>query len=47
MRAYRKGNQEINFTANIDRAGDTAKVLTPEQAKERILYFSVETVNIL
>ena len=35
-----KAIQQINFTANLDRAGSTRIYLILEEAKETILYFS-------
>ena len=39
--------QEINFTANLDRAGNTRAYFILEEAKETILDFSQGTVNVL
>ena len=39
--------QQINFTANLDRAGDTTMFFITEEAKETILEFSQETVKVL
>ena len=39
--------QQINFTANLDRAGNTRVYLILEEAKETILDFSQETVKVL
>ena len=39
--------QEINFTANLDRAGNTAKFFIIEEAKETVLDFSQGTVKVL
>ena len=39
--------QEINFTANIDRAGNTRVYFILEEAKETILEFSQGTVKVL
>ena len=39
--------QEINFTANLDRAGNTRVYLILEEAKETILDFSQGTVQVL
>ena len=38
--------QQINFTANLDRVGDT-KFFIIEKAKETVLGFSQETVKVL
>ena len=39
--------QQINFTANLDRAGDTTMFLIIEEAKETVLDFSQGTVKTL
>ena len=39
--------QQINFTANLDRAGNTTMFFIIEQAKETVLDFSQETVKVL
>ena len=39
--------QQIDFTANLDRAGNTTMLFIIEEAKETVLDFSHETVNIL
>ena len=39
--------QQINFTANLDRAGNTRVYFVPEEAKETILDFSQGTVKVL
>ena len=39
--------QKINFTANLDRAGNTRVYLILEEAKETILDFSQGTVKVL
>ena len=39
--------QQINFTANLDRAGNTRFYFILEEAKETILDFSHETVKVL
>ena len=39
--------QQINFTANLDRAGDTRIYFILEEAKETILDFSQGTVKVL
>ena len=38
--------QEINFTANLDRAGNTKIYFILEEAKETILDFSQGTVKV-
>ena len=42
-----RANQQINFTANLDRAGNTRICFILEEAKETILDFSQETVKVL
>ena len=39
--------QQINFTANLDRAGNTRIYFILEEAKENILNFSQGTVKVL
>ena len=39
--------QQINFTANLDRAGNPRVYFILEEAKETILYFSQGTVKLL
>ena len=39
--------QQINFTANLDRAGNTIVYFILEEAKETILHFSKGTVKVL
>ena len=39
--------QQINFTANLDRAGNTRVYSILEEAKETILDFSQGTVKVL
>ena len=39
--------QQINFTANLDRAGNTRVYFILEEAKENILDFSQGTVKVL
>ena len=39
--------QKINFTANLDRAGNTRIYFTLEEAKETILEFSQGTAKVL
>ena len=41
-----RANQQINFTANLDRAGNTRIYFILEEAKETILDFSQGTVII-
>ena len=42
-----KAIQQINFTANLDRAGNTAIFFIIEEAKETVLEFSQGTVKVL
>ena len=42
-----RANQQINFTANLDRAGKTRIYFILEEAKETKLDFSQGTVKIL
>ena len=42
-----KAIQQINFTANLDRAGNTRFCSILEEAKETILEFSQVTVKVL
>ena len=39
--------QQINFTANLDRGGNTTMFFVTEDIKETILDFSRETVKVL
>ena len=39
--------QQINFTANLDRDGNTTMFFITEEAKETVFEFSQETVNVL
>ena len=39
--------QQINFTANLDRAGNTTMFFIIEEAKETMLDFSQGTVKVL
>ena len=39
--------QQINFTANLDRAGNTTMFFIAEEAKETVLDFSQGTVKLL
>ena len=39
--------QQINFAANLDRAGNTRAYFILEEAKETILDFSQGTVKVL
>ena len=42
-----KAIHQINFTANLDRAGNTGLCFIPDEAKETIFEFSQGTVNVL
>ena len=42
-----KAIQQINFTANLDRAGNTRLYFIVEEAKETIFEFSQGTVKVL
>ena len=42
-----KAIQQISFTANLDRAGNTRIYFILEEAKEAVLDFSQETIKIL
>ena len=39
--------QQINFAANLDRAGNTTMFFITEEAKETVLDFSQGTVKVL
>ena len=39
--------QQINFTANLDRAGNTTMFFIIDKAKETVLDFSQGTVKVL
>ena len=41
-----KAIQQINFTGNLDQAGQTTKFFIIEEAKENILNFSQGTVSV-
>ena len=45
--ADRKATQHINFTANLDTAGNTRIYFILEEAKETFLDFSQGTVKVL
>ena len=45
--AYPRAIQQINFTANLDRAGNTTIFLIIQEAKETIFEFSQGTVKVL
>ena len=38
--------QQVNFTANLDRAGNTTMLFIIEEAKETVLDFSQRTVKV-
>ena len=42
-----RANQQINFTANLDRAGNTRIYFILEEAKETKLEFAQGTVKVL
>ena len=42
-----KAIQQINFTANLDRAGNTRLCFILEEAKETVFEFSQGTVKVL
>ena len=42
-----KAIQQIDFTANLDRAENTRFYFIPEESKETIFEFSQETVKVL
>ena len=42
-----RANQPINFTANLDRAGNTRTYFILEEANKNILDFSQGTVKVL
>ena len=42
-----KAIQQINFTANLDRAGNTRINFVLQEAKETVLDFSQGTVKVL
>ena len=42
-----KAIQKINFTANLDRAGNTRFYFILEEAKETVFEFSQGTVKVL
>ena len=42
-----RANQQINFTTNLDRAGNKRTYFILEEAKEIILDFSQGTVKLL
>ena len=43
----RRAIQQINFTADLDRAGNTTMFLIIEEARETVLDFSQGTVKVL
>ena len=45
--AYPRAIHQINFTANLDIAGNTTKFFIIEEAKETVFEFSKETANVL
>ena len=47
LHADPKAIQQINFTANLDRAGNTTMFFIIEEAKETIFEFSQDTIKVL
>ena len=47
LHAHPKAIQQINFTANLEQAGDTIIFFIIEEAKENFLDFSQGTVRVL
>ena len=45
--AHPKAIQEIDFTANLDRDGDTTMFFIIEEMKEYIIDFSQGTIKVL
>ena len=45
--AHLKTTQQINFTANLDRAGNTRSYFILEEAKKTYFDFSQGTVKVL
>ena len=45
--AYPRAIQQINFTANLGRAGNTTIFFIIEEAKETVFDFSQSTVKVL
>ena len=45
--ADQRAIQQINFTVNLDRAGNTTMFFIIEEAKETVLDFSQGTVKVL
>ena len=45
--AYPRAIQQINFTANLDRPGNTKMFFIIEEAKETVFEFSQGTVKVL
>ena len=45
--AHPKAVQQINFTSNLDRDGNTTMFIIIEEAKETVLGFSQGTVKVL
>ena len=42
-----RASQQINFTANLDRDGNTTMYFITEEVKETVMDFSQLTVNFL
>ena len=47
LNAVPRAIQQIKFTANLDRAGNTAIFFIIEEAKETVFEFSQGTVKVL
>ena len=45
--SYPRAIQQINFTANLDRSGNTTMFFIVEETKETVLDFSQGTVEVL
>ena len=45
--AVPKATEQINFTRNLDRAGNTTMLFILEEVKETIFEFSQKTVGVL
>ena len=45
--AYPRAIQQINFTANLDRAEDTTMLFVIEETKETVFGFSQRTAKVL
>ena len=45
--SYPRAIQQINFTVNLDRSGNTTMFFIVEETKETVLDFSQGTVEVL